>query len=143
MKHTGSNFEYEEERNRDLLRTFRRLIEQSTEICMEKIFKQLVLQPSSRFWVSGERAAIVISDIMRGKQTLKRMRPKKREMFEEIYRRFKMLQKRMPGKTIQELAAIIVEQEAPMFYLEPKSAMMYVQNAKKKCLEKRRLKRCF
>jgi len=145
MKHTGCRFEYEEERGKELLRTFKTLIGQSSEIDLGNIYKQLVLQPSSRFWVSGERAAIVISDIVRGKDTLRSMKRKKREMYEEIFRRFEALRKRMPEKTIQELAFIIVYQGAPQFFMEPETARMYVQNAKRKRLEetKQRLNHCF
>lgn len=144
MKPHGSKFEYERERDEDLLQTFRRLIVESKVINILDICSILVNSPSKRFWVSEERAAIVLSSMMKGDK-LEKMRPTKREMFNEIYRRAMELRKENPKMTIFELAFHVVRQPAPKFYVTPKSAKYLILCAKKRCYEetKRRLKHMF
>ena len=60
------------------------------------------------------------------------MRQNKREMFEEIYRRFKELKNKYPKKTIFELVTIIVYQPAPKFYLTPRTIEEFIYRIKKK-----------
>ena len=130
MKPHGSKFEYEKQRNEDLMRAFNELIEAAPYICLSSIYSQLVNRPSSRFWVSEERAAIVIAAMMKGDR-LERMRPNKREMFYEIYRRAMILKKEKPTLSIFELAFQVVKQKAPKFYLTPGSAEVIIYRTKK------------
>ena len=100
--------------------------------------------PSLRFWVSPERAAIVIASIMKGDK-LSYMRNNKREMFREIYKRAMEIRKKLPNLTILETASIVVEQPAPKFYLTPGYAEIIVGKIKKQCYErtKQRLRHLF
>lgn len=144
MKPHGSKFEYERERDEDLLQTFRRLIVESPVINILNICTILANSPAKRFWVSEERAAIVLSAMMKGDR-LEGMRPTKREMFNEIYRRAMQLRREHPEMTIYELASNVVRQPAPKFYVTPKSAKYLVLCAKKRCYEetKRKLRHMF
>ena len=144
MKPHGSKFEYEKERDLDLLKNFRDLVVQSKFINILEICEKLVNMPSQRFWVSEERAAIVLSAMMKGDR-LEKMRPTKREMFGEIYRRAMELKRDNPNMTIFELAFNVVRQPAPKFYVTPKSAKYLILCAKKRCYEetRKRLRHAF
>lgn len=62
-------FEYRSERDRDLLNAYRRQIAQSSgPIQLREVMYQVVNSPSSRFWVSPERAMRVISSMDHGEQ---------------------------------------------------------------------------
>lgn len=137
MKNHGSVFEYARERDEDIMRAYLEQIESCDTIYLPQIFNRVVNMPSRRFWVSAERAAIVISSMMRG-DNLQRMRPTKREMFREIYRRVLKLRAENPEMSIYELAFHVVQEPAPKFYLTAGSAKVIIYKAKKLWHEKRR-----
>ena len=139
MKPLGTKFEYEAERNRDLMRVYHECIASTDYISMPAIYEQVVNKPAERFWVSEERAAIVIASMMKG-NTLEGMRPNKREMFEEIYRRAMILKEANPSMTIFDLAFATVRQPAPKFYLTPGSAKVIICTVKKQWYEERKRK---
>jgi hypothetical protein len=95
--------------------------------------------PSRRFWISEERAAIVLSAMMKG-DNLKGMRPTKREMFQELYRRALAIKKKQPNIKPFRLALMVVNQPAPKFYMEPGYAKNIISSFKKKWFEERRKK---
>lgn len=139
MKNFGSTFEYEKQRNDDLMRAYREEIEQCKFIKMPDVFKKVVNRPSQRFWVSEERAAIVLSAMIKG-DTLDNMRPLKREMFFEIYRRAMELREKNPELSVFNLAFCVVRQQAPKFYLTPGSAKVIVSKIKRQWYKKRKRK---
>lgn len=139
MKNKGSIFEYEDARNRDLMRAYKELVEKSRRIYLPDICKQLVNMPSERFWVSEERAAIVISDMLKGRP-IDNMTRNKREMYEEIYRRVLALREERPDASITELVSEVVEGPAPKFYLTPKSAKVIISKIKSEWYERRKRK---
>lgn len=139
MKPHGSKCDYENERNHDLLRVFRELVEAADVVCLPEIYEKVVNMPSARFWVSEERAGIVISAMMKGRK-LKGMRKNKREMFREIYKRAMQIHKRHPEMTHFDLAMEVVRQPAPKFYLSPGSAEIYILKVKKQWYEERKRK---
>ena len=144
MKHLGSKSEFEEERNSELLKTYHRLISEAEQIVPAVIYNKLVNQPSSRFWVTEERAAVIISKMRKG-HTLERMHPNKREMFQEIYRRAIELLEKDNTLSVLDVAMKVVNQPAPKFYICEGYAEQIIGIAKKKCYEerKRRLRHLF
>lgn len=145
MKPTGSHFEYEAQRNDDLMNVYHQAIVNASHVCMPDIYETVANSPSRRFWVSEERAAIVVSAMMRG-DTLGNMRPLKREMYNEIYSRVLKLQEQQPHLPISQLVAQVVEQPAPKFYLTPGSAKVLICKIRKEWYfqrTKRRLRHCF
>lgn len=129
MKHFGSILEFTHERNKDLLRAYHEKLASATFIVMPAIFELVAQSPASRFWVSEERAAIVISAMEAGKPLL-RMRNNKREMFEEIYRRYTVMREQYPEKSTYELATKIVNQPAPKFYLTARTVGEFIYRIK-------------
>lgn len=143
MKNVGAIFEYEEERNRDLMRAYKEQLASHENKDLQSVLNRVVEMPSKRFWVSEERAAIVISEMMRGKG-LKVKGKVKREMYNEIYRRVVELQKSHPGMSVYDLTFMVVTGPAPKFYLTPGSAKVIIHKVKKQWYEerKRRLRHC-
>ncbi len=129
MKYFGSILDFTRERNADLMRAFREQLALARFIVMPEIFELVAESPASRFWVSEERAAIVISAMDAGKP-LTRMRSNKREMFEEIYRRFVIERRENPKKSVYELVSGIVNQPAPKFYLTPRTVGEFIYRIK-------------
>lgn len=129
MKYFGSILDFTKERNDDLMRVFRQKIIEADFIIMPEIFQLVADSPASRFWVSEQRAAIVVSRMLSGKP-LSRMRENKREMFEEIFRRFLILREEHPEKSLFELTSIVVNQPAPKFYLTSRTVGEFIYRIK-------------
>lgn len=145
MKPHGSHFEYEEQRNDNLMAVYHEIIVKASYVRMPDIYEKVANSPSRRFWVSEERAAIVVSAMMRGDK-LKNMRPLKREMYNEIYKRAMKLREKNPSMPISQLVAVVVEQPAPKFYLTPGSAKVLICKIRKQWYyqrTKRRLRHLF
>ena len=84
MKCHGAIMEYAEERMKDLMRAYDEYISSCKQIRMDEVYSSIVSMASRRFWVSDERAVQVICSMLKGGH-LGKMRPLKREMFEEIF----------------------------------------------------------
>jgi hypothetical protein len=138
VKNHGCTFEYEQQRNRELLKAFREEIVAARHIVRDEVLERTVNRPCSRFWVSEDRAAIVMSCMLKG-DTLQNMRPLKREMFKEIFRRFMALKTKFPAWSILKLATDAVNQQAPKFYLTPGSAKVIISRIKRKAKNLRNL----
>jgi hypothetical protein len=123
MKSFGSILSFTRERNAALLKAYRSCIAEAHHIRLDEMGEKIVNSPSPRFWVSEERAAAVVSAIMRGKPVLETMRPSKREMFQEIHRRVIILRGQHPDWHLSELIYDVVNSPAPKFYMEASSAL--------------------
>lgn len=123
MKSYGSVLAFTRERNAALLKAYRNQVDAVSFVCLSEIGEKIVNSPAPRFWVSEERAAAVVSAIMRGKPVLDTMRPTKREMFEEIYRRVVALKQVHPDWRLCQLIFKVVNSPAPKFYMEVSSAL--------------------
>lgn len=131
MKNIGSTFEYEDARDRDLMRAYREALSQSNGDSAADMYDKVAKMPAARFWVSEERAAIVISNMFKGR-SIAQMRTNKREMYEEIYRRVCELKKKRPEESVYDLTFEVVSQPAPKFYLTAESARIIIHYIKKK-----------
>lgn len=131
MKYHGCILEFTDERNDELMRAFREAVNESDFIDITKISEVIVNKPCSRFWVSEERAMVVIAKMLKGKSVLNAMRSTKREMFKEIYHRVIELRKERPHASLFELVMKAVNSPAPKFYMTPRSAMETIYKIKK------------
>lgn len=123
MKSFGSVLSFTRQRNAALLKAYQQHIHSVSFVRLNEIGEKIVNSPAPRFWVSEERAAAVVSAIMRGKPVLETMRPSKREMFEEIHRRVVALKKLHPDWHLCDLVMEVVNSPAPKFYMEASSAL--------------------
>ena len=135
MKHKGSTFEYKDERDRDLLRAYREQLMLCETIDLTEVFKKVVLMPSARFWVSEERAAIVIARMFKGDK-LESMKPNTREMYEEIFKRVKDMKEHNPDMYLIDILFRVLRQPAPKFYLTPESAKVITTRIKREQFNK-------
>lgn len=141
MKDNGNCFEYKEERDIDLMRAFRSLIKETGEIYYRDIYEKVVNMPASRFWVSEERASIVVGSMMNGsRKYYNGLTELQKEKYDEIFRRAKIIMERQPGLYVNEAVAMVVMQKAPKFYLSPSTAYAIIRRAKKKCYEEKKKK---
>ena len=126
MKYFGSTVSFTHERNADIMRVFRQKLVEAPFIRMDDICRAIAESPSSRFWVSAERAAVVIAAMEAGREVpcLTKM---KREMFLEIFRRYKKMRPLRPGEPLLDVVAHIVNQPAPKFYFTPRTIREFVR----------------
>lgn len=117
------------------MRVYQEKLSKAGYIVMPKIFEQVANSPCSRFWVSEERAAIVISTLLAGK-VVPNMRRNKREMFDEIFHRFLIAREQYPEKSIYALAIMVVNQPAPKFYMTPRTVGELIYRIKNGWYEK-------
>lgn len=131
MKYHGCILEFTSQRNVELMMAFHKAINKRVFIDISEISSELVNMPCSRFWVSEERAMVVVAALLKGKPVLNSMRPTKREMFVEIFNRVLALKKQYPDAPLLELVVNVVNSPAPKFYMTPRSAMETIYKIKK------------
>lgn len=143
MKHKGSRCDFTKERDADILRAYKEIISVRDNIGLLEIERRLLQSPSKRFWVSVDRAYNVILNMLNGK-SINNMNSQKREMFQEIFRRYKIYSKEHPSLTKMDVIWHVCNQEAPSFYLTPKSMHVILHRVrkeeKKRCYELRQRK---
>lgn len=135
MKHKDSHCDFIAERNADILRAYKEIISVRDNISLTEIAQQIADSPSRRFWVSEERAYNAICWLDRG-DNLDNMIPTRKQMFLEIYRRYKTLSDKQPSLAKKDIIFRVCNEEAPSFYLTPKSVLVILHKARKE--EKRR-----
>lgn len=140
MKNVGCIAEFARKRTADLLSAYFSCVENSDHIRVPEIFQEVVDSPAPHFYISASRATIVIANIERGDR-LEYMRPTKREMFFEIYRRYRALRSRYPLLPMSHLVRRVVSQPAPKFYLSASSARIIILKERKKWFLERSRKR--
>lgn len=118
------------------MRAFRYVVSNSSFIDISEVSNRIVNMPCSRFWVSEERAMVVISAMLKRKPVLDTMRPTKRELFQEIYNRVIALRDQQPNTPLFDLVMQVVNSPAPKFYMRPRCAMEIIYKIKKGYYEK-------
>lgn len=94
------------------------------------VLKQIVNMPASRFYVSEERAGVVMSRMERGDK-LSEMLPLKRAMFQELYARYKAMRELHPTWNMVRIMSQVVIQPAPCFYISPYTARLEIYKYRK------------
>lgn len=130
-KPPGTLADYAEDRLEELLKIYRAIVKSSRVIPQgTRLFAMIANHPTSRFWVSEVRAASVIGKLKRN-ESLGGMRPLKREMFTEIYRRYLAVEKQHPDWAMIDIIGHVLIQPAPKFYISPSSAKVYISMARR------------
>lgn len=141
MKYKGSQFEYKEERDADLLRAYHEIISVMGNISLTDVAAKIAATPSKRFWVSEERANIIISKMLNGK-SISNMNSTKQEMFNEIYKRYLSMKEACPSLAKKDIIWKVCNEPAPKFYLTIKSVLVLLHKARKeekrRCYERRK-----
>lgn len=129
MKKQGCKVDYAAARGAEVKRAFRKAWECAASMVngyqpdVDHVAAVAVRFPASRFYVSEERAAAVISQMLRGEGATAGMRESKRRMYAELLRRVTRLQAKQPGTALVDLVASVIYEPAPEFYLEPATAL--------------------
>ncbi|MDE6538263.1 MAG: hypothetical protein K2M13_09560 [Muribaculaceae bacterium] len=118
MKKIGSVADFSRERDEQLRKAFRNAIALPGVRKVMELYALAADSPTSRFWVSERRASEVMGAMLRG-MDISKMNPRRKEMFEEIFRRFSDYRLSHPGSTIYEATFAAVNSPAPKFYLSP------------------------
>lgn len=130
MKKKGTISQLKHERDEDLMRAYTQELSGRPHILLPDVLRAVVSSQSKRFWVTSERASIVIYNMMKGDK-LENMRPLKRKMFREIYRRVMKLKKNYPQLSISILTEQVVAEPAPEFYITWQSAKTILSRIRK------------
>ena len=121
MKKQGSVSDYTSDRNAELCAAFRRCLKESpTFIDLEEIFGKLSRLPASRFFISEQRASLIIRARRRtGRWPLKN--PLRLSMIKEIEARANNLFRSGDYEDFDDAVFDAVNSPAPSFYLTPRS----------------------
>lgn len=136
MKYFGSTLRFTRQRNDDIITAYRRIVKQAGLVDHPLVFAEIARSPASRFWVSEERAAVVVARMLAGISD-PRMRGNKKRMFDEIFRRFLALSEKQPDRSLTSLVCEVVHQPAPEFYLTPRTVGEIVYRIKNGWYERR------
>lgn len=128
---------YTIERNQALLKAYHEHIINCNKIQLEKLWLTLANQKAPRFFVSEERAAIVVSKLLKG-ENIEYMVTTRRDMFMEIYSRVQKLLKEKPNLPLLHCCRMVVYQNAPSFYMTPLSIRQTIYKAKRNKFKKRK-----
>lgn len=130
MKHVGCLSDFTDQRNEEIMIAYRNAIRDVNHIDIIEIAKKIVNTQCSRFWVSEERTMFVIIEIEKGRPILDTMRPNKRELFQELYRRVCSIRKNEPDKSLEDAIYDSINSPAPCFYLTPRSVLETIYKIK-------------
>lgn len=141
MKYKDSRCYFIQERDADLLSAYQKIIKVRDNIRLSEIEQKLAQSPSRRFWVSEDRAYIVILDMLKEK-TLDNMIPTRKAMYQEIFRRFQIHKGNEPQLSNMEIIKRVCAEKAPSFYLTPQSIHVILSRVRKeekqRCYERRK-----
>lgn len=131
MKKRGSTSDFIAQRNRELLRCFRYVLETSRGVALRDMFGMAARMPASRFWVSEVRAAEVISRMLKGECQDPKQCEQKRRMYDEIFRRVVDWRRLNPGHPLSDAVFHAVNSPASEFYLTDASAKVIIYAARR------------
>lgn len=117
MRKKNSIVEFKSERSECLLRNFREVISRQSKISVSKALQEAIDSPAPRFWVSEARATRIITQMFKGIDLTEGMNPLKRKMFQEIYRRVKLMKEQGDRRPVGDMVFDIVNSEAPSSYM--------------------------
>lgn len=128
MKKKGSVCEFSEERNASLRKVYGRLLYDARLRTSVEVFEAMAREPAPRFFVSEMRALTVIRHRKRTGE-FPVMVATRRQMFEEIWQRYKKVVESGSCKSDFDIIFEIVNSEAPSFYLTPGSMRTILSRA--------------
>lgn len=112
------------ERDKEIMKCYARIVGTTDCKTQFEALTRVVNSPCKRFWVAPERAAKVIYHLQKGGD-ISDMAVCKQRMYTELYRRFleKIKLDEYKDMGVSRICEILVEEEAPEFYLQTETAM--------------------
>ena len=118
MKRRDASYGFKE-RYDDLNRAYRKALTYGNFNTQLAALAAAVDMPSKRFWVSVERLVEVINAMESGGEIRVGHNSPKREMYDELFRRYKAYKAEHPNLSKTEICSEIIYQPAPKFYMKP------------------------
>lgn len=128
MKKKGANFPFEMQRERELMQAYRKELAECKYIKMDEIYRKVAKCSCSRYWVTEERATIAVSNMLNGRGVCSS--DAKGAMYKDIFNRYLLLKKIHPNRPISWIVRLIVNSEAPEFYISPSRVKSILNRAK-------------
>lgn len=130
MKSIGDKAEYIPARNKDLYEVYKRKVSETRQIRLLDVLGEVVKSPAKRFYIGERQAQVAVTSLLNGRP-VPGVRPERRRMYDEIYRR--CLDAMSGGRAVPlaELVREVIAQPAPEFYLTPGSAKVILHYIRK------------
>lgn len=123
----GSVCDFIEERNRNLKREYYARVARFGGD-YKALTKELARIPADRFYISEDRAYCLVKKMLETGRSAGDLYPDalpmKRLMIEEIFRRVRRLNPQMNAPALKDAVYGVVNQQAPSFYLTPRSILV-------------------
>lgn len=137
MRKKGSVFVLSEQRNRDLLRAYNEQVKKQLHlfgrVIQTKLAEKVVNSPAARFWVSSERACVIIYRIEKG-ESIGYMKRSKLRFYRELYRAFCIYREQHPEITcVKHIVEEVVMLPAPCFPITARVARNIIEKTRRKC----------
>ncbi len=137
MRKKGNVFILSDRRDRDLLRAYNEQVGRQLRlygrVVQTGLMERVVASPASRYWVSSERACVVIGKMERG-ESIAYMNPAKRRFYNALYNAFLTYRKEHPEvQARKHVVEMVVMQPAPCFSVTPRVARNIIQRVRRKC----------
>lgn len=118
MKAKGSTSDFIVKREAELRAAYRQVLHETTPSSSDDFFRRVSEKGCSRFWVSEERAAIVMGKMDRG-ESIDGMKPEKQRMYRELYDSYRRIREKHRHMSVSEATFEAVNSPARRFYLSP------------------------
>ena len=132
MRHRNSINTHRRQRDSELLKAYRQQVTEAEHVYLPEVLEHVVSMPTKRFWVSEERATIIIKRMMRGDE-LEGMRPSNKELYREILSRGRGYLENHPMDSLSEAVWQVVNGPAPRVYMTADSARVILHRARRLC----------
>ena len=143
MRHLGSTNELKAQQDAEIVIAFRKIFSIYGGIVgVERIYEMVASAPAPRFFVSPERAAIVIADLRRGKRP--NMQHAKARMYADLDRIVSDIQSQFPCMDMLNICRKAVLRPAPEFYKSTRQIKHIISERQHQCYatRKQRLRFC-
>lgn len=119
--------EFISERDKDLFRAYKIAVHSGKHDNIIDCIKEAITLPASKFWISSENAARMMSRIDKG-DNLENISPLRREMLFELYTRYqRYITDNRGSESISRICEVIIEEPAPRFYIGMQRAIKVIK----------------
>ncbi len=125
MKKKGSKSDFSAQRNAELRAAF---FSQEVYSTCDKVMKQTLKTPTSRFWVDPDRARDIMSRIEKNPDILERMTPERGRMYRALFEKYQLMRSQYPDNSKIQAVTMAIYSGAPEFYLTPSAARNILYN---------------
>jgi len=140
MRKKGNVFAFSEQRDKDLLDAYHRQLEKQLSmygrIIITGLIQKVINSNASRYWVSSERACVVINKLEKG-ESINYMKANKIRFYKALYKEFCTFRETHPEMPKKHIVEIVITHPAPCFGMSQRVAGNIIRRMKKKCREEK------